>query len=371
MTAHPIRALAELGQSIWYDQLSRSLVADGTLRRLIEDDSLRGMTSNPAIFEKSIGGGAEYGRPLGELARAGQDALSIYEDLATGDVGAAADLFRPLYESTDGLDGYVSIEVDPRLAHDTGATIAEARRLWSRLDRPNIMIKVPATAAGLPAIETLLAEGINVNVTLIFSLEVHRRVMDAHAAAIRRRALEGKDVSRVASVASFFVSRIDTAVDALLEEKARLGTGTHHLLSLRGKAAIANAKLAYQSWRDHGGAQGVRALGARPQRPLWASTGTKNPAYSDVLYVEELVGPETVNTVPPATFDACRDHARTALTLTQGLDDCRAHFEMLAEAGVSIDEVTDKLARDGVQAFIDSFDKLLGVVEERRRASLS
>lgn len=370
MNAHPIRTLTDLGQSLWYDQLSRSLVASGTLRRLIDDEGLRGMTSNPAIFEKSIVGGAEYAEPLRALAREGRDALSIYEELAIGDVAAAADVFRPLYDATEGRDGFVSLEVNPTLAHDTAGTIAEARRLWKRLARPNIMIKVPATPAGLPAVESLLADGINVNVTLIFSIAVYRRVMDAHAAAIRLRAASGARVDRVASVASFFVSRIDTAIDSLLEEKARTSPAPERLLGLRGRAAIANARLAYRAWKEHEGAQGVRTLGARPQRPLWASTGTKNPAYSDVLYVDELIGAETVNTVPPATFDAFRDHGRPRLTLSDDLAACDALIVHLAEEGISLDDVTDRLTRDGVQAFIDAFGKLLDVVEERRRAAI-
>ncbi len=370
MNAHPVRALAALGQSLWYDQLSRSLVADGTLRRLISQDGLRGMTSNPAIFEKSIIGGAEYGEPLAALASRGRNALEIYEELAVGDVGSAADEFRPLYEETKALDGYVSIEVNPKLAHDTAGTIAEARRLWAWLNRPNIMIKVPATDAGLPAIETLLSEGINVNVTLIFSIAVHRKVMNAYTAAIRNRHAAGLPVASLSSVASFFVSRIDSAVDALLEKSASQSPDAARLLALRGRAAICNARLAYQAWKEHFATHDVRSLGARTQRPLWASTGTKNPAYSDVLYVDELIGAETVNTVPPATFDAFRDHGTAALTVEKDIEDSRRHFDELAAAGISIDEVTDKLTRDGVQAFIDSFDKLLAVVEDRRKASM-
>lgn len=377
MSSNPFVELQRLGQSIWYDNIRRAVILTGDLQRMIDEDDLRGVTSNPAIFEKAIDGSTDYNDALRELAAQGKSADEIYESLVIEDIQTAADLFRPVYEKTNGVDGYVSLEVSPRLAHDTAGTVSEAKRLWKRLDRKNVMIKVPATPEGLPAITQLIAFGMNINVTLIFALEVYEGVMNAYLAGLEQRAAEGKPLDHIASVASFFVSRIDAAVDNLLDLRIRRSADEQEkekLLSLRGKVAIANAKLAYQKFKEVFSSPRFRALeekGARVQRPLWASTGTKNPNYSDVLYVESLIGPQTVNTVPPATFKAFRDHGRVRLTLEEDIEGARRTIATLAEVGISLADVTAQVLDAGVKLFVEPFEKLVAAIEQQRVASIS
>ena len=367
-----IQETQRLGQSIWYDNIRRGLLTSGELERLI-GLGITGVTSNPTIFEKAIAGSTDYDEALMALVRSGKGSVGeLYESLAVEDIRAAADLLRPVYDRTGGADGYISLEVSPTLAHDTAGTVAEARRLFAALDRPNAMIKVPATPEGVPAVRNLIGEGINVNVTLIFSLDAHREVMEAYLDGLEALAAGGGEVSRVASVASFFVSRVDTAVDALLEERIRGGRG--ELEPLLGRAAVANAKLVYQGFQKAFGAGRFAALrerGARRQRPLWASTGTKNPAYSDVLYMESLIGPETVNTVPPQTLTAFLEHGRVEATLERDVDEAQETMAALERAGISMEEVTSTLLADGVASFAGSFDKLLANVDEKRARLLA
>ncbi|HVO20176.1 MAG TPA: transaldolase [Anaeromyxobacter sp.] len=370
---NPLRELGRLGQSPWYDSLRRSMLLTGELARLIEDDGLTGLTTNPAIYEKAIAGGHDYDADLASLgSRRDLDAKGLYELLAIQDIRAAADLLRPVYDRSAGQDGYVSLEVSPDLAGDADGTVAEARRLWRALDRENVLVKVPGTPEAVPAIRSLLTEGVNVNVTLIFSRKAYARVAEAHLAALEERAARGLDLSRVASVASFFVSRVDGAVDALLEQRVDRAASPRERAraeALLGKAGIANAKLAYQDWRALSASARwarVAALGAMPQRLLWASTSTKSPRYRDVLYVEELIGPQTVNTMPPATFDAFRDHGRVSLTLESDLGAARAALAELQALGISLDRVTARLLADGIRLFQEPFRKLLAAVEARR-----
>ncbi|MEM7049590.1 MAG: bifunctional transaldolase/phosoglucose isomerase [Acidobacteriota bacterium] len=362
---NPLRRLSDQGQAVWLDFIRRKLLVDGGLARLIEADGLRGMTSNPSIFQQAIGGSDDYDEELQELLgrRPATTASELYEALAIEDIRRAADLLAPVYGDTGGDDGYVSLEVSPYLAHDTEATLVEARRLWQAVDRPNLMIKVPGTAAGVPAIEELTAEGINVNVTLLFSLSDYEAVAQAYVRGLERCTRP----QQVASVASFFVSRVDSAIDRQLDGIA----GAEALL---GKAAIANAKVAYRRFQEIFGDSrfaALKARGARPQRVLWASTSTKNPAYRDVLYVEELIGRDTVNTLPPKTLEAFRDHGEVRSTLDQGVDEARGQLAALADHGVDLDAVTDQLQADGVAAFARSFDDLLAAVEGKRRAVLA
>ena len=369
--SNSLQEVQRLGQSIWYDNISRELLASGEIESLIRQ-GVTGLTSNPTIFEKAISGSADYDDVLSAAAREGLDTKDAYERLAMEDIRAVADLLRPTYDRTEGRDGYASLEVSPHLAHDTEATVAEAQRLFAALDRPNAMIKVPATPEGIPAVRRLIGQGVNINVTLIFSLEAHRRVMEAYIAGLEDFAKAGGDVSKVASVASFFVSRVDVAVDALLEERARQGQSG--VDALMGKAAIANAKLAYQSFKavfDGERFAALKAMGARVQKPLWGSTGTKNPAYSDVLYIDSLIGEDTVNTVPPATLAAFIEHGQAKATLGQDVADSEETMKALAAAGVSIDQVTDKLLADGVKSFADSFTQLLANVEEKKALLLA
>lgn len=359
--ANPLQQLAALGQSVWLDYIHRDMFASGQLRRLIDEDALSGMTSNPAIFEKAIGHGDAYDAQLAQLASEGRPALSIYEAIAQSDVGHAADELRRVYERTGGVDGYVSLEVNPHLARDTGGTIEEGRRLWKALARPNVYIKVPATREGLPAIRQLIADGINVNVTLLFGLPRYHEVMDAYIEGLEQHLSAGGAVERVSSVASFFVSRIDTLVDEQLEQRAA-GSPDGAALAARGKVAIACARLAYEMHRHvfaHERFRQLAARGARVQRPLWASTSTKNPRYTDVMYVEALLGPNTVNTMPMETLEAYRDHGQPQVRLTQGLDEARRLFESLPELGIDIDAVTRQLEQEGIEKFNQPFDKLL------------
>jgi transaldolase len=373
---NPLVQLGELGQSVWLDYIRRSFVTGGGLERLVNDDGLKGMTSNPAIFEKAVGETSDYDEALEELARDPDlDSVAVYEKLAVQDVRLAADVLRPVWEATGGRDGYVSLEVSPHLARDTDGSVAEARRLWRELDRPNVMIKVPGTAAGLPAIERLTAEGINVNVTLLFSVGVYVKVVDAFLRGLERRVRGGGDLSRIASVASFFVSRIDTDVDALIDERLSAGTNAaerERLESLLGKIAIANAKVAYQRYLELFSGARWEALergGAHTQRLLWASTSTKNPKYSDVLYVEELIGPHTVNTMPMKTLDAFRDHGRVRPSLNESPEAAAAAVAELEALGISLEGVTDTLTQRGVELFADEFDKLLAAIHEARSPS--
>jgi transaldolase/glucose-6-phosphate isomerase len=369
--------IMKLGQSIWYDNIRRAMITSGDLQKKIEEDDLRGVTSNPTIFEKAITGSADYDEQLRRLVQAGKSVSEIYEDLVTEDIGNAADILLPVYERTDGLDGYISLEVNPGLAYKTQETIDEATRLFQRLGRRNVMIKIPAAQEGIPAIEESIYRGVNINVTMIFSIENYAQVAEAFIKGLERRAAEGKNVDHIASVASFFVSRVDTAVDADLESKARHASTPEEagrFKPLLGRAAVANAKLAYQKFEEifHGPRFAeLKAKGAQVQRCLWASTGTKNPEYSDVLYVDNLIGPETVNTVPPATYTAIRDHGKVALTLGEGLDECRALIGQLADVGIDLKAVTEKLQRDGLEAFVKSFDTLSESIEAKRDALLS
>ena len=362
---NPLVALVAEGQSVWLDYITRDLVRGGELKRLIEEDGLRGMTSNPTIFEKAIGAGDSYDAQIKGLVAQDQAALDIFETVAATDVREACDLFLPVYEQTGGQDGFVSLEVSPLLAHDTEATAVEGRRLWALVGRPNLMIKVPGTEAGVGAVQTLLREGINVNVTLLFSLESHERVMHAYIEALEARLAAGEPVDSIASVASFFVSRVDTAVDKQLDAQ-----GDERARALRGKIAIANAKLAYAQFREHfDGARfaPLKAQGAWPQRPLWASTGTKDKNYSDVLYVEELIGPDTVNTLPVATLDAFRDHGTASRTIDTGVDQAREAVAELKAIGIDLTTITQQLEDEGVASFAKSFDDLLKGVEGKRR----
>lgn len=359
--------LADLGQSIWLDYIQRSLITSGELQSLI-DEGVRGITSNPTILNQAIAGSDDYDVDLRRLVEDGASVEKIYEALVLDDIRSAADVLHPVYERTAGLDGYVSLEVNPQLAHDSVGTIAEAQRLFAALDRPNVMIKVPATPAGIPAIQTLIGAGININVTLIFSLAVYRNVADAYVAGLEDLVVSGGDVSRVASVASFFISRIDTAVDRQLD--ALSPPAQNNLQSPKGKIAVASGKVAYALFGEiFAGSRWERlaALGARVQRPLWASTSTKNPAYPDTMYVDRLIGPHTVNTVPPATLEAFRDHGTVALTIEDGLDEAREQLASLAEIGVDLDAITQQLQDDGVASFAGSFDSLMASIREKYR----
>ena len=371
---NPLKALIRFGQSVWLDYIRRDLITTGELARLIEDDGLRGMTSNPTIFEKAIAGSTDYTKPLAELAKRGDlDAKGIYEHLAIRDIQDAADVLRGVYDQTKRRDGYVSLEVSPYLAHKTQETIDEARRLWKTVGRDNVMIKVPGTPEGIPAIRELIGSGININVTLLFAQDVYEKVAEAYIAGLEDLAGRGGDVSRIGSVASFFVSRIDTLIDGKIDATLKnppAGSDQALLRSLQGKVAIANAKLTYQLYKKIFSGPRWQALagrGAETQRVLWASTGTKNPAYSDVLYVEELIGPDTVNTIPPATFDAFRDHGKPRASLEQNLDAAHKTMDDLERAGISMKAVTDQLTDDGVKLFADAFDKLLAAVETQAK----
>jgi len=369
--ANPLQQLAALGQSVWLDYIHRDLFASGQLRRLIQEDALTGMTSNPAIFEKAIDHGRVYDAQIEQLAREGRDAMTIYEAISQADVGQAADELRGVYDRTHGADGYVSLEVNPHLARDAHGTIAEGRRLWAALSRPNAYIKVPATREGLEAIRQLLSEGININVTLLFGLPRYHEVMEAYLQGLEQRLAAGGSIEHVSSVASFFVSRIDTMVDAMLEEHAAGAHGSA-ALAARGQVAITCAKLAYDMHRHvfaHERFKHLAARGARVQRPLWASTSTKNPRYSDVMYVEALLGANTVNTMPMETLEAYRDHGHPQLRLGQGLDEARRLFESLPELGIDIDVVTRRLEDEGIDKFNQPFDKLLQQITAKSGAA--
>jgi len=361
-TQTAMQALLELGQSVWLDYLRRGMLRSGELQSLI-DDGLRGMTSNPTIFEHAIGGSSDYDATLKTIASSRKSDLEVFEQLAIEDVRQAADLFRPVYDATEGRDGFVSLEVSPTLARDTERTVAEARRLWAQVDRPNLMIKVPGTKEGWPAIERLLTEGININITLLFSLEHYRQVAEAYMRALEARARAGKAIDRLASVASFFVSRVDTETDRRIDAKGGA------VVDLRGRVAIANAQLAYAWFRESSNSdrwQRLASDGARPQRLLWASTGTKDPAYSDVLYVDTLIGPDTINTLPPATLQLFQDHGIAARTLPEDASEAGTVMKRLAAGGVDFSDVTRTLEDDGIEKFAKSFEALLGVIAHKR-----
>lgn len=372
---NPLQELQKYGQSIWYDNIERRLLTGGGLARMIAEDGVLGLTSNPTIFEKAISGSRDYDEAIAALAAQGRSVEHIYEALAIEDIRQAADLLRPIYERTAGVDGYVSLEVSPHLAYDTEQTVAEARRLFAAVNRPNLMIKVPGTPEGIPAIEELIGSGINVNVTLLFAISAYEAAAWAYIHGLERLTAAGGDVSRVASVASFFVSRIDTAADKRLQARIAATDDPAEQAALRnllGKIAIANSKLAYQRFLQIFASprfQALAARGARVQRMLWASTSTKNPAYRDTLYVEELIGPNTVNTVPQVTLDAFRDHGVVrGATVTEGLDEAQAVLAQLEAAGISLDEITAEVLEQGVQAFATSYDQLMTVIAAKRAA---
>jgi transaldolase/glucose-6-phosphate isomerase len=367
-TKNPLKELLSYGQSMWLDYIRRDLFTTGKLKQLITEDGLRGMTSNPAIFEKAIADSSLYDDMLKSLAAgADLDTTSRYEQIAIRDIQDAADTLRPVYEESKFRDGYVSLEVSPYLARKTQETIDEARRLWKTVKRDNVMIKVPGTAEGVPAIGQLIGEGININVTLLFAQEVYEKVAEQYVSGLEDLAGRGGKLNKMAGVASFFISRIDTLIDSLLNERLKTADSSQEALlkSLLGKVAIANGKLTYQAYqRIFSGPrwQGLASKGAQTQRVLWASTSTKNPHYRDVIYVEELIGPDTVNTMPPATIDAFRDHGRLRNALTEDVAGAAKVMQDLARAGISMKQVTDKLTDDGVKLFADAFDKLLAAV---------
>ena len=369
-----ILALLAEGQSVWQDDISREMFASGFLRRQIEEVGVRGLTSNPTIFEKAISSGSAYDEDVLRLLREGKDARAIFEAVAVDDLQHALDLFRPIYDESGGRDGFCSIEVSPGAARDPDATRIEARHLWETVGRPNLLVKIPGTAEGAVVIEEMLAAGVNINITLLFSIENYERVALAYVSALEQRLAAGQPIDRIASVASFFVSRVDTLVDKLLEEKIASAGGEaerERLRGLMGKAAVANAKLAYVKFQEiFEGARfaPLREAGAKVQRPLWASTGTKNPAYSDVLYVETLIGPDTVNTMPGKTIEAFLDHARVERTVDKGLDEAHEVMVTLAAHGIELDALTAQLEEEGIASFQKSFDALLAGVERKRAA---
>lgn len=369
-TKNPLKDLLKNGQSMWLDYIRRDLFTTGKLKAMIEDDGLRGMTSNPAIFEKAIADSSLYDDILHSLAtQKDLSATAKYEQIAIRDIRDAADQLRGVYEETNFRDGYVSLEVSPYLAHQTQETIDEARRLWKTVQRENVMIKIPGTAEGLPAIRQAISEGININVTLLFAQEVYVKVAEAYIAGVEELAARGGNLKKMAGVASFFISRIDTLIDAMLDQKLKSTSDPNQqalLKSLLGKVANANGKLTYQRYQKIFSGpnwEKLAAKGAQTQRVLWASTSTKNPNYRDVMYVEELIGPATVDTMPPATIDAFRDHGRVRQSLTEDIPGAQKIMDDLAKAGISMKEVTDKLTVDGVKLFSDAFDKLLAAVE--------
>jgi transaldolase/glucose-6-phosphate isomerase len=370
---NPLVELQNLGQSPWHDNIRRQLLTSGALQKMVKDGDITGLTSNPTIFEHAIAGSTDYDATIQTLARQGKSSGEIFDALSVEDIRAAADVFAPVFKRTHGADGYVSIEVGPAFANDTAATLKEAKRLWKKVDRPNLMVKIPATAAGVPAIEQSIADGLNINITLIFSLERYEAVMEAYIKGLERRRAARKKIDHIASVASFFVSRVDSLVDKLLDEKIKGlgGEASGALESLKGQAAIANARLAYARFRERFGTQRFQALaaqGARLQRPLWASTSTKNPAYPDVYYVEALVGSDTVDTMPPATILAYKDHGRPEVRVDRDPDQAQQVIDELEEFNIHMDQVTLQLELEGVASFAKSFDSLMAVVEARREA---
>jgi transaldolase len=370
---NPLLQLKALGQSVWYDNIDRAQLVSGQFKRLLDEDGVVGVTANPTIFQKSISHGTAYDEQLNQLINAGKSTNDIYEALITTDIRTVADILRPIYDSTAGQDGYVSLEVSPDLAHDTEGTISEVRRFWKMVDRPNLMIKIPATPEGIPAVRQALSEGINVNITLIFAIEAYREVTDAYLSALEDRNAEGQDISHIASVASFFVSRVDTLVDKLLEDKIKGSSDPaerQKLKSLEGKAAIANARLVYQDFKSIFSTprfESLKHAGARVQRPLWASTSTKNPAYRDVLYAEELIGPNTVDTMPLETIENFRDHGRVRYSIEDNIPQAKAELAALEDVGILYHAVTQQLLDEGVQKFADSFHELFAGIESKKQ----
>ncbi len=367
--ANPLKGLLAYGQSPWMDYIRRDLLTGGGLKKFIDDDGLRGQTSNPTIFEKAINGSTLYNDILNSPEAKSLNAKQLYEKIAIRDVQDACDIFRPVYDDTKHRDGYVSLEVSPFLANDTNGTIEEARRLWKAVNRPNVMIKVPATPEGIPAIRQLLEEGLNINITLLFAQSAYEKVAEAFIAALEARTAKGQSINHIASVASFFVSRIDSLVDSKIDALLKTASGDAKVLleSLHGTIAIANAKLTYKKYQELFGGPRWKALaakGAQTQRLLWASTSTKNPKYRDVLYVEELIGADTVDTIPPATFDAFRDHGKLRPSLTEDVPGAARHMENLAKAGISMKEVTEQLVVDGVRLFAEAFKTLLEATDK-------
>ena len=371
---NPLLELKALGQSVWLDDIDREQLLSGQFQRLIDEDGLSGATGNPTIFEHSITHDTTYDEQMQQLIALGKSAQEIYEVLAMTDVKRVADMLRPIYDRTNGQDGFVSIEVSPYLAHDTEATLAEVRRFWHTIDRPNLMVKIPSTPAGVPAIRRALAEGININITLIFSLENYRQVVEAYLGALEECSAKGQDIRRIASVASFFVSRVDVLVDQLLADKIKAAsddTEQQKLQALKGKIAIANARLVYQEFKRLFGGPRFAALqqrGARVQRPLWASTSTKNPAYRDVLYAEELIGPDTVDTMTLTSIERFREHGQVRLSAQDQLPGAQADLAALQNVGISYEQVTRQLQEEGVRRFADSFDKLFQCIDNKRKA---
>ncbi len=369
---NPVRALLAEGQSVWQDDISRQMLQDGELRRAVEEVGIRGLTSNPTIFEKAIAGGTAYDEDVARLLREGRSAQEIFEAVATDDIREACDRFTAIYQETDGRDGFCSIEVSPGAARDAELTRREARQLWTMVDRPNLMVKIPGTLEGAAVIQEMLALGININVTLLFSIESYERVANAFVAALEQRQAANDPIDRVSSVASFFVSRVDVLVDKLLDEKiasAGGGAAKERLEGLKGKAAVANAKLAYQKFEEIFEGERfapLRAAGAQVQRPLWASTGVKNPAYRDTIYVEELIAPHTVNTMPRPLIEAFLDHGIVARTADQGLDEARRVMADLAEVGIDVKAVTDQLEEEGIASFVKSYDALIAGVAAKK-----
>ncbi len=370
-----IQDLHALGQSLWYDNIQRSLLTNGEMSRLIAAGDIRGVTSNPSIFNNAIAKTHDYDADLLPMAQAGLSPELIFNRLSVQDIQTTADLFLPLYRSTGGGDGYVSLEVSPYLAHDTAGTIAEAKRLWEQVSRPNLMVKIPATLEGIPAISQAIAAGLNINVTLIFSLERYGQVIEAYLSGLEQRVSQGFPIASIASVASFFVSRVDTKVDAQLEALiSQKSANSSKVQALLGKAAIANARLAYQQFLSAFNSERfarLRQQGARKQRPLWASTSAKNPAYRDVVYVEELIGPDTVDTIPPQTLVAFRDHGNARISITEQIDQAKDSLAQLESIGIAMQTVTSELEAEGVKAFSDSMTSLLKTIEERRLSILA
>jgi len=372
--ANPLLELKTLGQSVWYDNIDRAQLASGQFKRMLAEDGVVGVTANPTIFEKSISGGHAYDEQISQLITEGKTTSDIYEAVVIQDIRSVADLLRPIYDNTVGQDGYVSLEVSPDLALDTEGTIAEARRFWQLVDRPNLMIKIPATPEGIPAVYETLRNGINVNITLIFSIEAYRQVADAYQRALEDRQAQCHDIRTLASVASFFVSRVDTLVDKVLDAKIKASSGPaeqQKLKSLQGKAAIANARLVYQDFIKIFSTprfEALRRAGAHVQRPLWASTSTKNPAYRDILYAEELIGPNTVDTMPLETINNFRDHGQVRCTIDDDLAGAKQTLDELEKIGIHYDQVTKQLLDEGVQKFADSFHQLFAGIESKKNA---
>jgi transaldolase len=374
MTDNPLKKLRELGQSVWYDYIRRDLITSGRLAKLISEDGLAGMTSNPTIFQKAIADTDLYDRDIGRLAGEGKTTAEIFEGLEVADIQAAADVFRPVFDASGGNDGFVSIEVGPRLANDTAGSIAEARRLWSECGRDNVMVKIPGTSEGIPAIRQCLAEGININITLLFSVDRHREVMEAYLAAMEDRVAAGAPVARIRSVASFFVSRVDTNADKKLDAKIKDAASDQEKQQakwLRGRLGIANARIAYQAFEEVFGTPRFAALkekGVAVQRPLWASTSTKDPAYPDLYYVEALIAPDSVDTLPPETLEAYREHGDPKVRIKEDLADARRVFEGLGNLGIDTKQIFRELEEEGVRKFSDSYDALARALEEKEKA---